>query len=306
MSALYEDTAVADAARQHDDGLAPARDRAPAAQRQALRFLTAGSVDDGKSTLIGRLLYDSRAILADQLDMLQAQVRRRHARSFAADRRPGSRTRAGHHHRRRAPLLRHARAQVHHRRRAGPRAVHAQHGHRRRRQRRRVVLVDTTKIDWRARPVALLPQTRRHALLAHLLRVPSIVFAVNKIDALADPQSAFEAVRDALQEFAFDAGIEVAAIVPLSALRGDNVTLPLDAPWYRGPSRCCSCCIACRPRKSGAKARCCCRCSTWRAKPARSPKAPATSRARCGAASPRAACASAMRSSCFPAASAPP
>jgi sulfate adenylyltransferase subunit 1 len=99
-----------------------------------------------------------------------------------------------------------------------------------------IVLVDITKVDWAADTVALLPQTRRHALLAHLLRVPSIVFAVNKIDALADPQPAFEAVRNALQEFARDAGIAVAAIVPVSALRGDNITRPLHASWYQGPS----------------------------------------------------------------------
>jgi sulfate adenylyltransferase subunit 1 len=99
-----------------------------------------------------------------------------------------------------------------------------------------IVLVDITKIDWQAAPVALLPQTRRHALLAALLRVPSIVFAVNKIDALAEPQAAFEAVRDALQAFSREAGIEAAAIVPVSALRGDNITRPLHAPWYSGPS----------------------------------------------------------------------
>jgi sulfate adenylyltransferase subunit 1 len=99
-----------------------------------------------------------------------------------------------------------------------------------------IVLVDITKIDWRATPVGLLPQTRRHALLAQLLRVPSIVFAINKIDALDDPQPAFEAVSRALQDFAREAGIEVAAIVPVSALRGDNVTRPLHTPWYSGPS----------------------------------------------------------------------
>ena len=108
-----------------------------------------------------------------------------------------------------------------------------------------VVLVDITKIDWRrtsdtapaGQTVPLLPQTRRHALLAHLLRVPSIVFAVNKLDAVDDPQAAFEATRDALLAFAQEAGIpELAGIIPVSALRGDNVTTPLDAPWYRGPS----------------------------------------------------------------------
>jgi len=101
-----------------------------------------------------------------------------------------------------------------------------------------VVLVDITKIDWKSdAPVQLLPQTRRHALLAHLLRVPSIVFAVNKLDAVDDPERAFRATQAALLAFAAEAGITtVAATIPVSALRGDNVTLPLDVPWYRGPS----------------------------------------------------------------------
>jgi sulfate adenylyltransferase subunit 1 len=99
-----------------------------------------------------------------------------------------------------------------------------------------VVLVDITKIHWRAPVVQLLAQTRRHALLAHLLRVPSIVFAVNKIDAVADPGPAYAAVRSALEAFAQEAGITVAGIVPVSALRGDNVALPLDAHWYQGPA----------------------------------------------------------------------
>ncbi len=85
-------------------------------------------------------------------------------------------------------------------------------------------------------PCPLLPQTRRHALLAQLLRVPSIVFAVNKLDAVEDPAHAFLAVSRALQAFANQAGIEVAGIIPVSALRGDNVTSPLDADWYDGPS----------------------------------------------------------------------
>jgi sulfate adenylyltransferase subunit 1 len=69
-----------------------------------------------------------------------------------------------------------------------------------------------------------------------LLRVPSIVFAVNKLDALSDPGPAFEAVSQALRAFASQAGIEVAGIIPVSALRGDNVTQALDASWYQGPS----------------------------------------------------------------------
>ena len=75
-----------------------------------------------------------------------------------------------------------------------------------------VVLVDITKLDVKAAEVTLLPQTRRHSLLARLLRVPSIVFAVNKLDAVADPGPAFEAVSAALSAFAQEAGIEVAGI----------------------------------------------------------------------------------------------
>jgi sulfate adenylyltransferase subunit 1 len=99
-----------------------------------------------------------------------------------------------------------------------------------------VVLVDITKLDTRQVPLTLLAQTRRHALLAQLLRVPSIVFAINKLDAVDDPAQAFEATRTALLAFAAQANMDVAGIIPVSALRGDNVTQPLDADWYDGPS----------------------------------------------------------------------
>jgi len=66
--------------------------------------------------------------------------------------------------------------------------------------------------------------------------VPSIVFAINKLDAVADPAQAYRAVRASLLAFADEAGIEVAGVIPVSALRGDNVTQPLDVDWYDGPS----------------------------------------------------------------------
>ena len=101
-----------------------------------LRFITCGSVDDGKSTLIGRLLFESKTLFEDQLAALAVDsqqvghARRRH-RLRAARRRPLGRARAGHHDRRRLPLLLDRPPQVHRRRHARPRAVHAQHGHRR-------------------------------------------------------------------------------------------------------------------------------------------------------------------------------
>ena len=103
---------------------------------RCLRFITCGSVDDGKSTLIGRLLYESQRDLRRSAARARSRfAAARHAgrapRFRAAGRRPAGRARAGHHHRRRLSLLRHAEAPLHRRRHAGPRAVHAQHGDRR-------------------------------------------------------------------------------------------------------------------------------------------------------------------------------
>jgi len=80
--------------------------------------------------------------------------------------------------------------------------------------------------------VALLPQTRRHALLANLLRVPSLVFAINKLDAVDDPSAAFRHIAAALAAFSAAAGIEPRAVVPISALKGHNVVEP--APGWCG------------------------------------------------------------------------
>jgi sulfate adenylyltransferase subunit 1 len=202
-----------------------------AADHRALRFLTAGSVDDGKSTLIGRLLYDSRAILADQLDTLEKKAAGQPidlsllTDGLEAEREQGITIDVAYRYfatKQRKFIIADA---------PGRNMVTAAAG-----SDAAVVLVDITKLDVATQPVALLPQTRRHALLAHLLRVPSIVFAVNKLDAVSDPAQAYTAVRNALLDFAEQAGISVAGIVPVSALRGDNVTQPLDADWYDGPS----------------------------------------------------------------------
>ncbi len=204
---------------------------------RALRFLTAGSVDDGKSTLIGRLLYDSRAILADQLDALQARAGDAPidlsllTDGLESEREQGITIDVAFRYfatRQRKFIIADAPGHEQYTRNMVTAAAGSDAA---------VVLVDITKIHWREANVALLPQTRRHALLAQLLRVPSIVFAVNKLDAVDEPQAAFEAVRTALQRFAADAGLQgLAGIVPVSALRGDNVTQPLRSSWYDGPS----------------------------------------------------------------------
>ncbi len=213
---------------------------------RALRFLTAGSVDDGKSTLIGRLLYDSRAILADQLDTLEKRAAGAPidlsllTDGLEAEREQGITIDVAYRYfatKSRKFIIADAPGHEQYTRNMVTAAAGSDAA---------VVLVDITKLDWARgtdpllapadRLVDLLPQTRRHSLLAHLLRVPSIVFAINKLDAVADPAQAYAAVREALLAFAKEAGIEVAGVIPVSALRGDNVTQPLDVPWYRGPS----------------------------------------------------------------------
>ena len=210
----------------------------------ALRFITCGSVDDGKSTLIGRLLVDSRSVMQDQLanvtkggqadlamftDGLSAEreqgitidVAYRYfatpARKFIIGDTPGHEQ--------------YTRNMV-----TAASSAHAA-----------VVLVDATKLKWQNEgPVELLAQTRRHALLVNLLRVPGIIFAVNKLDALerdeapqtiGDAAKAFHKISTALNLLAVQAGIAVQAIVPISALRGHNV-VHASARWcgYQGPS----------------------------------------------------------------------
>jgi sulfate adenylyltransferase subunit 1 len=202
---------------------------------RALRFLTAGSVDDGKSTLIGRLLLDSQAILADQIDALERKAAGQPidlsllTDGLEAEREQGITIDVAFRYfatRTRKFIIADAPGHEQYTRNMVTAAAGSDAA---------VVLVDVTKLDWQRRPVELLPQTRRHALLAKLLRVPSIVFAINKLDAVSDPGTAFAAVREALDGFAAEAKIDTAAIVPVSALRGDNVTQPLNAPWYAGP-----------------------------------------------------------------------
>jgi sulfate adenylyltransferase subunit 1 len=203
---------------------------------RALRFLTAGSVDDGKSTLIGRLLFDSQAILADQLDHLHTRAAGQPidlsllTDGLEAEREQGITIDVAYRYfatPARKFIIADAPGHEQYTRNMVTAAAGSDAA---------VVLVDITKLDVTQASVQLLPQTRRHTLLAHLLRVPSIVFAVNKLDAVADAGAAFAAVAAALQAFADEAGITIAGIVPVSALRGDNVTTPLNVSWYTGPS----------------------------------------------------------------------
>ena len=203
----------------------------------ALRFITCGSVDDGKSTLIGRLLVDTKAVLQDHLagvtrggeadlaqltDGLQAEREQGITidvayRYFATESRKF--------------IIGDAPGHEQYTRNMVTAASSADAA---------VVLVDATKVDWQRADLALLPQTRRHSLLLNLLRVPSVVFAINKLDAVTDAALAYQHIRGALQAFAASAGITPAAIVPISALKGWNVvdTGHQNPGWcgYVGPT----------------------------------------------------------------------
>ena len=201
--------------------------------RAALRFVTCGSVDDGKSTLIGRLLVDSKTVLQDQL----AGVQRGGQTDLAlltdglqAEREQGITIDVAYRYFNTASrkfIIADAPGHEQYTRNMVTAASSADAA---------VVLVDATKLDWNAPSPELLPQTRRHSLLVNLLRVPSIVFAVNKLDAVADPALAFKNISAALTQFAEHADIPVTAIVPVSALIGYNV-VDQHPGWcnYSGP-----------------------------------------------------------------------
>ncbi len=188
--------------------------------RAALRFVTCGSVDDGKSTLIGRLLVDSKTVLRDQL----AGVQRGGQTDLAlltdglqAEREQGITIDVAYRYfntAKRKFIIADAPGHEQYTRNMVTAASSADAA---------VVLVDATKLAWQSALPELLPQTRRHSLLVNLLRVPAIVFAVNKLDAVAHPALAFENISKALTKFASDAGIAFDTIVPISALIGFNV-----------------------------------------------------------------------------------
>ena len=209
--------------------------------RGPLRFLTAGSVDDGKSTLIGRLLLDGQALLADQLDALGAPSDGAEldlalaTDGLEAEREQGITIDVAHRYFA-TPARKFIVADAPGHEQYTRNMVTAAAG-----SDAAVVLVDVLRLradgDAAGAPVALLPQTRRHALIARLLGVPHVVFCVNKLDATDEPDAAFARARSAIEAFATAAGFAPAGIVPISALRGDNVARRSGfVAGYRGPS----------------------------------------------------------------------
>lgn len=202
----------------------------------ALRFITCGSVDDGKSTLIGRLLVDTRAVLQDHLAGVQRQGQTDLALltdGLTAEREQGITIDVAYRYfstETRKFIIGDAPGHEQYTRNMVTAASSADAA---------VVLIDATKLDWKNPSLALLPQTRRHSLLLQLLRVPGIVFAINKLDAVDDAALAFKHIGARLATFARDAGLNVHATVPVSALKGWNVVDAAEQKdWcgYVGPT----------------------------------------------------------------------
>ena len=206
--------------------------------KNALKFITCGSVDDGKSTLIGRLLVDTKAVLQDHLAGVQRSGETDLALltdGLSAEREQGITIDVAYRYfntEARKFIIGDAPGHEQYTRNMVTAASSADAA---------VVLVDAIKLDWKNPALELLPQTRRHSLLVNLLRVPSIVFAINKLDAVEDPALAYKNIEAALRKFATDAGITITAMVPVSALKGWNVVTTENndqTDWcgYTGPS----------------------------------------------------------------------
>ena len=199
-----------------------------------LRFITCGSVDDGKSTLIGRLLYESKRLFEDQLSALEADSRRHGTQGeridyallldgLAAEREQGITIDVAYRYfdtDKRKFIVADCPGHEQYTRNMATGASTADLA---------VVLVDARK--------GLLAQTRRHSYIVSLLGISQVVLAVNKMDLVGYDQAVFEAIVQGYRALAAQLGIGQVQAIPLSALEGDNLlkTSP-NTPWYTGPA----------------------------------------------------------------------
>jgi len=199
-----------------------------------LRFITCGSVDDGKSTLIGRLLYESKLIFEDQLAALEADSKKVGTQGeeldlallvdgLAAEREQGITIDVAYRFfstDRRKFIVADTPGHEQYTRNMATGASTADLA---------VILIDARK--------GVLPQTRRHSYIVSLLGIRHVVLAVNKMDAVGYGHEVFEAIVGEYRDFARKLGFDDVTAIPLSALRGDNVTeSSSNTPWYYGPS----------------------------------------------------------------------
>src|SRR5688500_8418880 len=199
---------------------------------ELLRFATAGSVDDGKSTLIGRLLHDSKSIFEDQLEAVERTSQQRGEEytnlalltdGLRAEREQGITIDVAYRYfatPRRKFIIADTPGHIQYTRNMVTGASTADLA---------LILVDARK--------GLLEQSRRHAFLCSLLRVPHLVLCVNKMDLVDYSQPVFESVADEVTSCAAKLEAPDLAVVPTSALDGDNIVTRSDGmPWYDGPS----------------------------------------------------------------------
>lgn len=207
-------------------------------QRTPLRFITAGSVDDGKSTLIGRLLYDSKALLTDQLNVLN-QAKDKHNKEaidfslltdgLEAEREQGITIDVAYRYfstAKRKFIIADTPGHEQYTRNMVTGASTASAA---------IILVDASQLDFSAQPLALLAQTKRHSAILHHLHCPHIIVAVNKMDLLGYSEEKFNAIVAAYSRLAEQLGLKDLYFVPVSALLGDNLVYASETmPWYQG------------------------------------------------------------------------
>ena len=203
-------------------------------QKEMLRFITCGSVDDGKSTLIGRLLYDTRQVFDDQLEALEAESKKQGTQSgkldfallvdgLSAEREQGITIDVAYRFfasEKRKFIVADTPGHEQYTRNMITGASTADLA---------VLLIDARK--------GVLTQTRRHSYLAHLVGIRRFVLAITKMDLVDYDQAAFDAICAEYRQFAERIGIDNWTAIPLSGVAGDNVTTRSEnTPWYGGPT----------------------------------------------------------------------
>ncbi|WP_229769142.1 sulfate adenylyltransferase subunit 1, partial [Burkholderia pseudomallei] len=204
-----------------------------------LRFITAGSVDDGKSTLIGRLLYDSKAVLSDQLSALSRAKNKRTVGDeldlalltdgLEAEREQGITIDVAYRYfatAKRKFIIADTPGHEQYTRNmvTGASTAHAA-----------IILIDATRVTFDAGAAQLLPQTKRHSAIVKLLDLQHVIVAINKMDLVDYSETRFNEIRDAYVKLAQQLGLADVRFVPVSALKGDNIVAASERmPWYAG------------------------------------------------------------------------
>jgi len=197
-----------------------------------LRFITAGSVDDGKSTLIGRLLYDSKSILADQLEALEQQSKNKNddgidlaiiTDGLRAEREQGITIDVAYRYfatPKRKFIIADAPGHTQYTRNMITGASNSE---------LIIILVDARN--------GVTEQTRRHSIIASLLNIPEVVVTVNKMDLVGYSEEVFNNIKQEYEEIAKRLGLKSVHYFPISAFVGDNIVNTTEAmPWYKGNS----------------------------------------------------------------------